>query len=128
MVPECKATSCFLGWSRRWRGARRAGACHGAGGFNAWCARRDARLLAASDARPCSRCRAARRIIQVNQHPRLRRLPAVFFLPLCFFQRKIFQTRGVFFQLMTGLLAIVIAYLIGGIPFGYLLVRLTTGK
>ena len=29
---------------------------------------------------------------------------------------------------MTGLLAIVIAYLIGGIPFGYLLVRLTTGK
>jgi glycerol-3-phosphate acyltransferase PlsY len=29
---------------------------------------------------------------------------------------------------MTGLLAIVIAYLIGGIPFGYVLVRLTTGK
>src|SRR5580658_11382626 len=29
---------------------------------------------------------------------------------------------------MTGLLAIVIAYLIGGIPFGYVLVRLTTGR
>jgi glycerol-3-phosphate acyltransferase PlsY len=29
---------------------------------------------------------------------------------------------------MTGLLAIAIAYLIGGIPFGYLLVRLTTGE
>src|SRR5580693_2549266 len=29
---------------------------------------------------------------------------------------------------MTGLLVIVIAYFIGGIPFGYLLVRLTTGK
>jgi len=29
---------------------------------------------------------------------------------------------------MTGLLALAIAYLIGGIPFGYLLVRLTTGK
>jgi len=29
---------------------------------------------------------------------------------------------------MTGLLAIVIAYLVGGIPFGYLLVKLTTGK
>jgi glycerol-3-phosphate acyltransferase PlsY len=29
---------------------------------------------------------------------------------------------------MTGLLALVIAYLIGGIPFGYVLVRLTTGK
>jgi len=29
---------------------------------------------------------------------------------------------------MTGLLALVIAYLIGAIPFGYLLVRLTTGK
>jgi glycerol-3-phosphate acyltransferase PlsY len=29
---------------------------------------------------------------------------------------------------MTGLLAVVIAYLIGGIPFGYVLVRLTTGK
>jgi glycerol-3-phosphate acyltransferase PlsY len=29
---------------------------------------------------------------------------------------------------MTGLLAVVIAYLIGSIPFGYLLVRLTTGK
>ena len=29
---------------------------------------------------------------------------------------------------MTGLLVIVIAYLIGGIPFGYVLVRLTTGK
>jgi glycerol-3-phosphate acyltransferase PlsY len=29
---------------------------------------------------------------------------------------------------MTGLLAIVAAYLIGGIPFGYLLVKLTTGK
>jgi glycerol-3-phosphate acyltransferase PlsY len=29
---------------------------------------------------------------------------------------------------MNGLLALVIAYLIGAIPFGYLLVRLTTGK
>jgi len=29
---------------------------------------------------------------------------------------------------MTGLLAVAIAYLVGGIPFGYLLVRLTTGK
>jgi glycerol-3-phosphate acyltransferase PlsY len=29
---------------------------------------------------------------------------------------------------MTGLLVVVIAYLIGGIPFGYVLVRLTTGK
>lgn len=29
---------------------------------------------------------------------------------------------------MAGILAIVIAYLIGGIPFGYVLVRLTTGK
>ena len=29
---------------------------------------------------------------------------------------------------MTGLLALVIAYLIGAIPFGYLLVRMTTGK
>lgn len=29
---------------------------------------------------------------------------------------------------MAGILALVIAYLIGGIPFGYLLVRLTTGK
>ncbi len=29
---------------------------------------------------------------------------------------------------MTGLLAVVLAYLIGGIPFGYVLVRLTTGK
>jgi glycerol-3-phosphate acyltransferase PlsY len=29
---------------------------------------------------------------------------------------------------MTGLLAVAIAYLIGGIPFGYVLVRLTTGK
>jgi glycerol-3-phosphate acyltransferase PlsY len=29
---------------------------------------------------------------------------------------------------MTGLLAIVIAYLLGAIPFGYLLTRLTTGK
>jgi acyl phosphate:glycerol-3-phosphate acyltransferase len=29
---------------------------------------------------------------------------------------------------MTGLLVIVIAYLVGGIPFGYVLVRLTTGK
>src|SRR5277367_411195 len=29
---------------------------------------------------------------------------------------------------MTGLLALLIAYLIGGIPFGYVLVRLTTGK
>jgi acyl phosphate:glycerol-3-phosphate acyltransferase len=29
---------------------------------------------------------------------------------------------------MAGILAIVIAYLIGGIPFGYLLVKLTTGK
>jgi acyl phosphate:glycerol-3-phosphate acyltransferase len=29
---------------------------------------------------------------------------------------------------MTGLLVIVIAYLIGAIPFGYVLVRLTTGK
>lgn len=29
---------------------------------------------------------------------------------------------------MTGLLAIVIAYLIGGIPFGYLFVKLSTGK
>ncbi len=29
---------------------------------------------------------------------------------------------------MNGLLAIVIAYLVGGIPFGYVLVRLTTGK
>jgi glycerol-3-phosphate acyltransferase PlsY len=29
---------------------------------------------------------------------------------------------------MTGLLAIVAAYLIGGIPFGYLLVKLTTGQ
>src|SRR5271154_4929032 len=29
---------------------------------------------------------------------------------------------------MTGLLVIVIAYLVGGIPFGYLLVRMTTGK
>ena len=29
---------------------------------------------------------------------------------------------------MTGLLALVIAYLIGAVPFGYLLVRLTTGK
>jgi acyl phosphate:glycerol-3-phosphate acyltransferase len=29
---------------------------------------------------------------------------------------------------MTGLLAIVAAYLIGGIPFGYLLVKVTTGK
>jgi glycerol-3-phosphate acyltransferase PlsY len=29
---------------------------------------------------------------------------------------------------MTGLLVIVLAYLIGGIPFGYLLVKLTTGK
>ncbi len=29
---------------------------------------------------------------------------------------------------MTGLLALAIAYLIGGIPFGYVLVRLTTGK
>jgi len=28
----------------------------------------------------------------------------------------------------TGLLAVAIAYLLGGIPFGYLLVRLTTGK
>ena len=29
---------------------------------------------------------------------------------------------------MTGLLVLVIAYLIGGIPFGYVLVRLTTGE
>lgn len=29
---------------------------------------------------------------------------------------------------MTGLLVLVIAYLVGGIPFGYVLVRLTTGK
>jgi|HubBroStandDraft_1064217.scaffolds.fasta_scaffold159725_2 glycerol-3-phosphate acyltransferase PlsY len=29
---------------------------------------------------------------------------------------------------MTGLLAVVIAYLLGAIPFGYLLVRLSTGK
>lgn len=29
---------------------------------------------------------------------------------------------------MTGLLVLVVAYFIGGIPFGYLLVRLTTGK
>ncbi len=29
---------------------------------------------------------------------------------------------------MTGLLALVIAYLVGGIPFGYLLVRLKTGE
>jgi acyl phosphate:glycerol-3-phosphate acyltransferase len=29
---------------------------------------------------------------------------------------------------MTGLLALVIAYLIGAVPFGYLLVRFTTGK
>jgi glycerol-3-phosphate acyltransferase PlsY len=29
---------------------------------------------------------------------------------------------------MTGLLVIVIAYLVGGIPCGYVLVRLTTGK
>src|ERR1700726_3060789 len=29
---------------------------------------------------------------------------------------------------MTGLLVIVIAYFVGGIPFGYLLVKLTTGK
>src|SRR6202795_1334481 len=29
---------------------------------------------------------------------------------------------------MTGLLVIVIAHLVGGIPFGYLLTRLTTGK
>ena len=29
---------------------------------------------------------------------------------------------------MIGLLAVVIAYLIGGIPFGYLLVKVTTGK
>jgi acyl phosphate:glycerol-3-phosphate acyltransferase len=29
---------------------------------------------------------------------------------------------------MTGLLSIVIAYLIGSVPFGYLLVKLTTGK
>src|SRR5580700_5190468 len=29
---------------------------------------------------------------------------------------------------MNGLLALVVAYLIGAIPFGYLLVRLTTGK
>ena len=29
---------------------------------------------------------------------------------------------------MTGLLVLVIAYFVGGIPFGYLLVRLTTGK
>jgi glycerol-3-phosphate acyltransferase PlsY len=29
---------------------------------------------------------------------------------------------------MIGLLALVIAYLIGGVPFGYVLVRLTTGK
>ena len=29
---------------------------------------------------------------------------------------------------VTGLLAIVIAYLLGAIPFGYLLTRLTTGK
>jgi acyl phosphate:glycerol-3-phosphate acyltransferase len=29
---------------------------------------------------------------------------------------------------MTGLLVIVLAYLVGGIPFGYVLVRLTTGK
>lgn len=29
---------------------------------------------------------------------------------------------------MTGLLAVAIAYLLGGIPFGYVLVRLTTGK
>jgi len=29
---------------------------------------------------------------------------------------------------MTGLLAVIIGYLIGGIPFGFLLVKLTTGK
>jgi acyl phosphate:glycerol-3-phosphate acyltransferase len=29
---------------------------------------------------------------------------------------------------MTGLLVIIVAYFVGGIPFGYLLVRLTTGK
>jgi len=29
---------------------------------------------------------------------------------------------------MTGLLVVVIAYLVGGIPFGYVLVRLTTGR
>jgi len=29
---------------------------------------------------------------------------------------------------MTGLLAIAVAYLLGGIPFGYLLVKITTGK
>src|SRR5580692_4886389 len=29
---------------------------------------------------------------------------------------------------MNGLIAILIAYLLGGIPFGYILVRLTTGK
>ena len=30
--------------------------------------------------------------------------------------------------MMTGLLAILIAYLLGAIPFGYLLTRFTTGK
>jgi glycerol-3-phosphate acyltransferase PlsY len=30
--------------------------------------------------------------------------------------------------MMLGLLALIIAYLLGGVPFGYLLVRLTTGK
>ena len=30
--------------------------------------------------------------------------------------------------MLTGLLAVAIAYLLGGIPFGYLLVRFTTGK
>lgn len=29
---------------------------------------------------------------------------------------------------MTGILALIIAYLLGGIPFGYLLVRITTGR
>ena len=30
--------------------------------------------------------------------------------------------------MMLGLLALIIAYLLGGVPFGYLLVRMTTGK
>src|SRR5580704_8357685 len=32
------------------------------------------------------------------------------------------------FETMTGLLSIVVAYLIGSVPFGYLLVKFTTGK
>ena len=62
------------------------------------------------------------------RHPRFRDLPGDCILLVFIGQWKIFQTCGVSSQLMTGLLVIVIAYLIGGIPFGYLLVRLTTGK